>query len=449
MFIHMLGGRGKGAVVSVGGGNGDSDGGFIDPPIVTTTASGNTTVTGKVKPGSFGKFVYPMASIAAGRQYTFRTTASFSQLSKQGKLAMVGFGVKNGNDFHLAGLRGDGSTGCTVYEVYGTPPNGWNKETGHTTADSGAPAHGTQYSAYHRLTTSADGTTADYATSDDGVAWTEELSDFALTPFTNVSGVATFGIALWFNNSDAGPFSILIDQFADAAAPTYLLDGLSPSGAWSMSRDLLTSFVGGSRYTGTSSASSFNDQTGQGSRNIAASPTNISVTTAGPNSRTCLHFDNVNQLMTGGVMSSLITATAGYLIASYAEWSASGSNNLVFGDGNTNFGIYLNSSKVNAYNQGAWAPGSGSGFAQGSLGTCHVVEWRHEGGNLYCRQDGGSWSAATGSGNTTLTGAINFGGKGGSGQAAINLFEAVSFSTIPATGVQDAVVANMKTWIGA
>ncbi|WP_164895877.1 hypothetical protein, partial [Mesorhizobium sp. M7A.F.Ca.MR.176.00.0.0] len=50
--------------------------------------------------------------------------------------------------------------------------------------------------------------------------WVEELSDFSLTPFTNVSGVLTFGIALWFSNADAGPFSIVIDQFADAAAPS-------------------------------------------------------------------------------------------------------------------------------------------------------------------------------------------------------------------------------------
>ncbi|RUU86448.1 hypothetical protein EOB59_28880 [Mesorhizobium sp. M7A.F.Ca.MR.176.00.0.0] len=203
-----------------GGNAGDSDGGFIGEPVVTTTASGNTTVKGQTKPGSFGKFVYPLATIAAARQYTFRTVASFSQLAQQGKLAMVGFGLKNGNDFHIAGLRGDGSTGCKAYEVYGTPPNGWNKDTGHTTVDSGAPAHGTQYAAYHRLTTSADGATADYSTSDDGVTWVEELSDFSLTPFTNVSGVLTFGIALWFSNADAGPFSIVIDQFADAAAPS-------------------------------------------------------------------------------------------------------------------------------------------------------------------------------------------------------------------------------------
>lgn len=220
---YLLGRRGPGAAIIVGGGGGSGDGGFVDEPVVTTTSSGDTTIKGKVKAGSFGKFVYPMATIMAGMRYTFRTTASFSQLAQQGRLAMVGFGLKSGNDFHMAGLRGDGSTGCAVYEVYGTPPNGWNAQTGHSVIDSGAPAHGTQYVAYHRLTISADGTTADYATSDDGATWVDELSAISLSPFSNVSSVTTFGIALWFNNADAGPFSIAIDQFASTIVlvPSY------------------------------------------------------------------------------------------------------------------------------------------------------------------------------------------------------------------------------------
>jgi hypothetical protein len=64
--------------------------------------------------------------------------AAVSQLAQQGKLAMVGFGLKNNNDFHIVGLRGDGSTGLHKYKVNGTPPNGWNKDTGHTTSDGGA-----------------------------------------------------------------------------------------------------------------------------------------------------------------------------------------------------------------------------------------------------------------------------------------------------------------------
>jgi hypothetical protein len=189
-------------------------------PIVTTTASGNTTVKGQVKPGSFGKFVYPLATIAAGRQYTFRYTPQFSQLAQQGKLAMVGFGLKNGNDFHIVGLRGDGSTGLHKYKVNGTPPNGWNKDTGHTTSDGGARPMAARPG--RTISACRVGRWRHLQVPDqpDGSTWTDEYTGQTPTPFSNVSGVATFGIALWFNNADAGPFSIVIDQFADVGCPT-------------------------------------------------------------------------------------------------------------------------------------------------------------------------------------------------------------------------------------
>ncbi|MER9355575.1 hypothetical protein NKI61_20095, partial [Mesorhizobium sp. M0514] len=213
---YLVSRRGPGAW---SGSSGDGDGGFVDPPVVTTTSTGDTTIKGQVKPGSFGKFVFPLATIQAGRQYTFRYTPDFSRLSQQGKLAMVGFGLKNSNDFHIVGLRGDGTTGLHKYKVYGTPPNGWNKDSGHTTSDGGAAAAGTQAGPnYIRLTTSADGTTYLFETSSNGAAWNVEYSGSTPDPFTNVSGVATFGIALWFNNADAGPFSIVIDQFVDASS---------------------------------------------------------------------------------------------------------------------------------------------------------------------------------------------------------------------------------------
>ncbi|TIX28936.1 hypothetical protein [Mesorhizobium sp.] len=221
---YLLGRKGPGAAVIAndpGGGSGVTDGGFVEQPVVTTTASGNTTLKGKTKPGSFGKVVYPLATIAAGREYTFRYITHFAQLGQQGKLAMVGFGLKNGNDFHIVGLRGDGSTGLHKYQVDGTPPNGWNAQTGHTTSDGGASASGTQAGPnYIRLVVSADGATYKFQTSPDGATWTDEYTGQTPTPFSNVSGVTTFGLALWFNNADAGPFSIDIDQFADAAAPT-------------------------------------------------------------------------------------------------------------------------------------------------------------------------------------------------------------------------------------
>lgn len=122
----------------------------------------------------------------------------------------------------------------------------------------------------------------------------------------------------------------------------------------------------------------------------------------------------MNQDFTGSVMSNFIAAGSGYMIASFLLWATAGTNNLVLGDGNTNLGLYLQAGKINSYNQGQWAPALGSGFATANS-TPYVAEWRHEGGNLYCRLNGGSWSGATVSGNSTLTGALNIGGKGGSG----------------------------------
>lgn len=209
----LLGVRGPGAYVGTGSGNGTGDGGFTEPPTVTTTASGDTTIKGKVKSGSFGKFVVPLATIAAGRQYTFRYTPQFAQLAQQGKLAMVGFGFKNSNDFHIVGLRGDGSTGLHKYQVYGTPPNGWNKDTGHTTNDGGAAASGTQAGPnWLRLTVSTDGATYALQSGTDGSTWNTEFTGQTPSPFSNVSGVIEFGLALWFNNTDTGPFSIDFDH---------------------------------------------------------------------------------------------------------------------------------------------------------------------------------------------------------------------------------------------
>jgi hypothetical protein len=215
--LPILGLRGPGRYIS-GAGGGEGDGGFQEPPVVTVIASGDVTISGKVKPGSFGKFVYPLATVAGGRKYTIQYDPDFSQLAMQGKLAMVGFGLKSSNDFHIVGLRGNGTTGLTDYKVYGTSPNGWNKQTGHTVSQGSAPANGTQAGPnWIQIGFSSDGTTYTFRTSANGTTWTDEYTASSPTPFTDADGVPTFGVALWFNNADAGPFSVVISQFADQA----------------------------------------------------------------------------------------------------------------------------------------------------------------------------------------------------------------------------------------
>jgi hypothetical protein len=458
---YLLGRRGPGRAVIVGdpGGSGTTDGGFVEQPVVTTTAAGNTTINGKVKPGSFGKFVLPLATIQAGRQYTFRYTPHFSQLAQQGKLAMVGFGLKANNDFHIAGLRGDGSTGIHKYKVYGTPPNGWNKDTGHTTSDDGAAAAGTQAGPnYIRLIVSADGTTYTFKTSTDGSTWNTEYSGAAPSPFSNVSSVLTFGIALWFNNADAGPFSIDIDQFADiVSAP---LDALSPTLAYSLSRDLLSSFSGNSRFTNSSGAvSQLNDQSGNArnaSQGTAANRPTVS--TAGPNSRTCADFDGTNDALdaAGVALSQLIAAGSGFFIASVlidtfpTDNATSYGNSGVFMDAGVFAGLTLRSNGGSplayAYN---WDGNEDKAQASIAASTAYVLTWRHEGGNLYVGVNGVE-SAATASGNTqTLTGQLRVGYSGAGAFMDGKLFECAFFSTVPSSGDRTTLIDNFKNWIGA
>jgi hypothetical protein len=219
MYHHLMGLRGPGRYVPPTGGGGEGDPGTEEPPVVTIV-DGDTTITGKIKPGSFGKVIVPLSTLAAGRKYTFRVVANFSQLAKQGKLAMVGAAFKTDNSFHITGLRGDGAAGTDEYIVHGATPNGWNKLTGHTEVNGGDAASGTQHSAYYQLTISSDGASYALATGTDGVAWTTIFTGQALTPFSNVSAVTQFGVGLWFNNTDAGVYHVVVSEFVDEVAAT-------------------------------------------------------------------------------------------------------------------------------------------------------------------------------------------------------------------------------------
>ncbi|TGQ69505.1 hypothetical protein EN829_015105 [Mesorhizobium sp. M00.F.Ca.ET.186.01.1.1] len=442
---YLLGraGPGRAVIVNDPGGSGATDGGFVEQPVVTTTAAGNTTVKGKTKPGSFGKFVLPLATIAAGRQYTFRYTPHFAQLAQQGKLAMVGFGLKADNDFHIVGLRGDGSTGIHKYKVNGTPPNGWNKDTGHTISDGGAAANGTQAGPnYIRLVTSADGATYKFQTSPDNVTYTDEYTGQTPTPFSNVSGVTTFGLALWFNNADAGPFSIDIDQFADAAAPTYPLDGLpAPTSAMSVDRDLLSTFAGGTKYTTATGVNSAKDQTGNGNHwNQNTTTLQPTISSFGSHSRACLSFDGTDDMLqNANGLGSLLATTDGLVVAVVQVGSITTdsntpiSNNPVFGDNGGYVGVGLRSTGPNAeafnFNGSSYNKQT-AGFSTGSV---HVVMWRHTGGTLYISVDGGA-EASVASGNTSnYTGvSMTLGKNAGSSYAAIKLAEIATWNgTMP------------------
>jgi hypothetical protein len=245
------------------------------------------------------------------------------------------------------------------------------------------------------------------------------------------------------------------------AAATYPLDGLSPTGAWSMSRDLLTTFIGGSRYSDTAGeVTSLNDQSGN-SRHLTdggVAGRRPAVTTAGPNSRACASFDGSTDYLTGAALSNFIANNTGYVVVTVMFDAITLNNigsytdNCVVGESGGGymglFGSNVGSPKrARAYNY----DGSEDYASEDVLveGQFHVMEWRHESGNLYLRVDGGSWSGATVSGNTqVLTGLFRIGFGTGSGFGDIKVIEAATFSTIPASGEQDAIAANFMTWAG-
>lgn len=245
---------------------------------------------------------------------------------------------------------------------------------------------------------------------------------------------------------------------SSAPAVTYPLDGLSPTGAWSASRDLLSAFAGNSRYTIATGVSSWKDQSGN-TRNAdnAAGTQQPTITTAGPNSRSCLNFpgDSVSAVLDSVAISNFIAAGSGYLVVSYiadtinTNSANSYSNDQIIADTGGYMGLFLRNTgsptdTLYAFN---WDGNEDKATNTDVVaGTTTVAEWKHEGGNVYVRVNGGIWKSAT-SGNTqVLTGLLRFGtitkfdGK---------LFEAAIFSTVPSAANQDAIVADFMDWVGA
>lgn len=185
-----------------------TDNGIDGTPTTTlvssgVTSGGTTTLHGKTLSGSSGKILYDIGTYPdPGGTYVLEYTPDFSALAQQGKLAMVGFCLKNGNDFFLVGLRGDGSTGVHGYEVYGaqSTSNGWNRTTGQSVVDAGAAASGTQAGPnYLKLVISADGTQFTLSSSTDNVTYNPLFTSVAVTPFSKVTSGTQFGPAVWIN----------------------------------------------------------------------------------------------------------------------------------------------------------------------------------------------------------------------------------------------------------
>jgi hypothetical protein len=251
---------------------------------------------------------------------------------------------------------------------------------------------------------------------------------------------------------------------------TLILDGTSPTGAWSMFRDLLTSFIGGTRYTTGTGVNSLNDQSGNARHFInAIAASQPAVTTAGPNSRTCADFDGVDDVLASSVvLSNYFTAAAGYLVVTFiadaitANNATSYNNNTIIGGQSGYMGLYLRNTGTPATIMAGNYDGTDDHAdiaAAITTGTVYVAEWRHDTGNVYVRLNGGT-EVSVASGNTQNIGLGFYLGQGFAAWGNIKFFEMATWSTVPALATRNAIVADFmgqvvtpagraKVWNGA
>ena len=244
--------------------------------------------------------------------------------------------------------------------------------------------------------------------------------------------------------------------------PAAPLDDLSPTAAYSASRNLISAY-GGARYTdaGGGVISAFLDQSGN-TRNLtqATAGNRPSLATAGPNSRECIDFDGTNDILTGAAISNFFTNSAGYAVMSFQIDTLTSTNVSytgveAWGDTGGYLGVVM------------WDDGSASGIKRASaynydgsqdyvgmtvdnldVDTPNVLEWRHEGGTLYLRVNGvAEYSIASGN-TSSMAGALRM-AAGDFNYFNAKIYEFVTFDTVPILGDRDALVDNLMAWCGA
>jgi hypothetical protein len=236
---------------------------------------------------------------------------------------------------------------------------------------------------------------------------------------------------------------------------SYPMNGLSPTAAWSFSRNLLSSF-GGTKYTDTAGAiDALNDQSGN-SRNLSAVTTvRPTISTAGPNSRACGDFDGTDdRLSVSTAFTNLLSVSSGYMIATILIDTFPTNNATIY----LNSAVMIDSSRVagmtvrsgNILYSYNWDGNADAASGTVTTATAYVVEWRHEGGNVYQRVNGAGETSAA-SGNTSGAGSSFLIGGGGAGGGHLDgkIFEVGMWSTVPSLAQRDALVRDLGLWVGA
>ena len=270
---------------------------------------------------------------------------------------------------------------------------------------------------------------------------------------------ATFAIRyanMEFGTTDlsARATSPLALNTAKAAVASTPLDGLTITAAYSASRALISTFNAYPLVAVNDAVSSFRDQVSTQHIVQATAAYRPALTTVG--GRLAADFDGTDDIMSAGATwTNFMAVGAGYACFSiYPDAITSNSatvynNHCIFGDSGDYLGLFLKSgATANAYNYDGTVD-SPTGVAI-TAGAPHTVEWRHTGGSLDLRVDGGSWSSVA-SGNTSGGSTLNIGGNvNAAATQAFNgkIAEFVFCQTVPSSTNQDNIRAALAAHIG-
>ena len=436
-------------VTPPGGGGGGGTGGFEghETPPTVQVVEDTVVIHGKTKAGFVGRIVVPLGALIADRIYNVNVVADLSQMALDGAKAGIGFGFKSGNRFRLELLQGNAGT-TRLATVTGSPPNGWNKNTGHTVTAHGAPQNGTQYAMDIQLAINGDGDAYDFSTSgDDQASWDPELTDQPFTPLTNIPDVESgAAIAAYFASDDFGTYTITV-TWVEAEAG--ILDGTSPTGAFSLSRKLLSAHSG-ALYTDTGGAiTAVVDQAGVGNITAPTAAERPTLSTAGSNSRACADFNGTTNYLNSAQVR--FSASSKYVVVSFIPDTITGTGVIVSSFLNPSF--YIGTTDVFGPDQILGQNHDGNNdnpVTAATEDTTYVASLRHNGTTLFLRVNNGT-EVTIASGASTANGAFGWGAH----DALFGLFhdgpifESATWDTQPDLATRNAIEQNFMAWVGA
>lgn len=241
------------------------------------------------------------------------------------------------------------------------------------------------------------------------------------------------------------------------------LDGLSNvTAAFSTSRKLLSTYNGAFYTVSSGIILSLVKNQVSGANDMQANGGAVTIVNSGPNSKAAVIFAGVagSNCTTVGLqaVSNWLTVSNAYIVCAaqpttFPSNSGQSQDCQLCADVNTNglyFGMYLRNN--NTYTAFNWDGNGDVATTAITTNTPYIFEWWHTGGSVFSRINGVGSGTSTASGNTqSMTNAACWGGNVAtqplvSGSA---IFECVYFNATPNSTIRDALVANMKTWIGA